>query len=263
MTLERTHSKAAYIAPEVIQDEKFNSLMGVAQERRGRRRCQSVALLHRVAAARRHQGIAPGGGRELHARPAALRRRARRDRRRGQVREAPRVREPGELRGDGDHVRVGPQRGRRVRRRREQQVDLVELLQHAHPPVAHPARGRDRRRDRSPRCRAPAAAARRRRSDRVRRPGAPGAGRWPRRGSGSSRSRWRRPRRAGRRRRRPPQLARARPRRPACSRRWRGRRPRRRTGGQADAQADDLVRRGRPVERGGRRRAGRRGRSRP
>jgi allantoin racemase len=29
VTLGLTHSKAAYIAPEVIQDEKFNSLMGV------------------------------------------------------------------------------------------------------------------------------------------------------------------------------------------------------------------------------------------
>ncbi len=29
VTLGLTHSKAAYMAPEVVQDEKFNSLMGV------------------------------------------------------------------------------------------------------------------------------------------------------------------------------------------------------------------------------------------
>ena len=102
----------------------------------------------RACAARSDQRVAPRGGRQLHARrqPGAVEPGG--DRRRGQVREAPRVGEAGELGGDGDHVGVGAQRRGRVRRRREQQVHVVEDLQHAHPPVAHPRRGRGRRRDR-------------------------------------------------------------------------------------------------------------------
>ena len=72
-----------------------------------------------ACAAAQGEGVAPGRRARAARRSAAPPRRAREGiDAAGRCSEAPRVREPGELGGDGDHVRVGLQRRRRVRRRR-------------------------------------------------------------------------------------------------------------------------------------------------